>query len=134
VQLELTVPVYNISEGNNAEILSHSKALSDYSAFVTIVGGYEAGGLPRVEAIEKAVYECAKGGIMETYLRLRGSEVRNMLITEWDNDEAVEVAREEGVEEGIERGRGEERVETAARMKADGMDIALIAKYTGLAI
>jgi hypothetical protein len=100
VQLELTVPVYNISEGNNAEILSHSKALSDYSAFVTIVGGYEAGGLPRVEAIEKAVYECAQNGIMETYLRLRGSEVRNMLITEWDNDEAVEVAREEGIEEG----------------------------------
>jgi hypothetical protein len=32
---------------------------------------------------------------MVEYLREHASEVTNMLITEWDNDEAVEVARAE---------------------------------------
>jgi hypothetical protein len=128
VQLELSVPVYNMSEGYNAEILSHSKALSDYSAFVTIVGGYEAGGLSRVEAIEKAVYECTENGIMKTYLEVRGAEVRNMLITEWDNDEAVEVAREEG----MEIGRDDERSEIVKKMRGAEMsddEIASITQY-----
>jgi hypothetical protein len=154
VQLELTVPVYNISEGNNAGMLSRSKALHDYAAFVAIVGGYEAEGMPRTEAVEKAVHVCSKDGIMETYLEMRGSEVRNMIITEWDNDEAVRVAREEGIEIGLEKGLEKGRAEgeakglekgraegeaqshaqTAARMKADGVDVAVIAKYTGLTI
>jgi flagellar biosynthesis/type III secretory pathway protein FliH len=30
-----------------------------------------------------------------------------MLLTEWNQDEAIEVAREEGIEEGLEQGREE---------------------------
>jgi predicted transposase/invertase (TIGR01784 family) len=41
-------------------------------------------------------------------------------------------ARKEGLEAGIERGRAEGHIEDARRMKADGMDFALITKYTGL--
>jgi predicted transposase/invertase (TIGR01784 family) len=40
------------------------------------------------------------------------------------------VAREEGIAEGERIGR----MENARRMKADGMDLALISKYTGLSI
>ena len=35
--LELEVTVYNIAEGNNTELLEHSKALSDYAAFLSCV-------------------------------------------------------------------------------------------------
>ena len=35
---------------------------------------------------------------------------------------------------GREEGREEERLDTARRMKADGMSLELIAKYTGLTI
>ena len=59
---------------------------------------------------------------------------------------ALRIARDEGREEGCENGREEGRIEgreegvrenrlaNAARMKADGMDLALIAKYTGLTL
>ena len=33
---------------------------------------------------------------------------------------------------GVAEGRSEERLETARRMLADGMDVSLISKYTGL--
>jgi hypothetical protein len=133
--LDLVVNVFNIAGGHNRELLARSKALSDYATFVKIVRGYEAQGLPREEAIEKAVYNCARDGIMNTYLEVRGSEVMNMLITEFDVDEYYKVGREEGFEEGLENGREEGAGiirEHARRMKADGVDVALIRKYTDL--
>jgi predicted transposase/invertase (TIGR01784 family) len=43
-------------------------------------------------------------------------------------------ARREGIEKGIERGEHNKAMEYSRRMKADGMDASLIAKYTGLSI
>jgi hypothetical protein len=130
--LELTVDVYNIAEGHNKELLDRSKALADYAAFVSIVSRYESEGAERADAIKKAIYNCVHDGIMETYLEARGSEVMNMLITEFDVEEYYKVGRMEGVEEGMEKGAELNRMENAKRMKADGMDVALIGKYTGL--
>jgi predicted transposase/invertase (TIGR01784 family) len=39
-----------------------------------------------------------------------------------------------GIRKGIEKGREEANIENARRMKADGVDAALIAKYTELSI
>jgi predicted transposase YdaD len=73
---------------------------------------------------------------MAAYLESRGSEVLNMLLTEWNMEDALRVAREEEREIGERIGekRGEKRAARtyAARMKSDGLDIKLIVKYTGL--
>jgi predicted transposase/invertase (TIGR01784 family) len=93
---------------------------------------------------------------MSGFLKENSSEVRNMLFTEYDPVEARKVAIEEGfedgleqgiekgMEKGIEKGResgikegraegvAEERLKTAKRMKAAGMDSALIVEFTGL--
>jgi hypothetical protein len=159
--LELTVTVLNINEGNNEEVLQKSKALSDYAAFVSLVNRLQDDdGLVLGEAIEKAVHLCVKRGIMGAYLETQGSEVRNMLITEFDMDEYREVIREEareeglaagreeglaegiaagreeglaaGREEGIKEGIKESRADIARRMKAEGIEPALISKFTGL--
>ncbi len=51
-------------------------------------------------------------------------------------DEEKDIAFEEGVkhgiEQGIERGAEEKALESAKAMLADGVDINLIVKYTGL--
>ena len=127
-KLELTVTVLNISKGNNAEILRKSTALSDYCAFIAVVNEQLAEGLTKDEAIERAVHLCVKQGIMGAYLATQGSEVRNMLITEFDMDEWKEVIREEATEIGLAKGRAE----SAARMKAAGIESALIEECTGL--
>ena len=48
--------------------------------------------------------------------------------------EGREEGREEGRAEGREEGRAEEKLTMASRMKADGLPIEAIAKYTGLTI
>jgi flagellar biosynthesis/type III secretory pathway protein FliH len=47
--------------------------------------------------------------------------------------QGIEKGRAEGRADGIEEGREAANMENARRMKADGVDAALIAKYTGLA-
>ena len=60
---------------------------------------------------------CIRNNIMKEFLELHGSEVSNMLLSEWNMDEALEVAKEEGMEEafadgfagGVEYGLAAER-------------------------
>jgi hypothetical protein len=134
--LDLAVTVYNIAAGHNQELLSESQALSDYAAFVSVVENHRRAGLSLDEAITKAIQECKKRGIMAAYLESRGSEVLNMLLTEWNMEDALRVRGEEEREIGERIGerRGERRAaySHATRMKSDGIDTKLIVKYTGL--
>ena len=60
----------------------------------------------------------------------------NMLITEWNMDDALAVRFEEGREEGLEEGREEGlekgREETARNALANGLSPELIRTITGL--
>ena len=49
-------------------------------------------------------------------------------------DEEKDIAFEEGVRQGLERGQYEARIENAKAMLADGMEPNLVAKYTGLSV
>jgi hypothetical protein len=130
--LELVTTVYNIASGHNQAILSESQALSDYAVFVSTVEDYRASGYTLDEAITKTIQECKRHGIMAAYLESRGSEVLNMLLTEWNMEDALRVAREEEREIGERRGRELGRIDSAARMKSAGLDIKLIVECTGL--
>jgi hypothetical protein len=140
--LELTVPVYNISEGHNAALLKKSKHLSDYAVFVDFVNRSITDGLALPEAIKNTVEYCMKHDIMVPYLESNGSEVMNMLITEFNVDEYYEVGREEGFnrgqKEGFGRGKkegfGRGQAEVARKMKAAGKDAAEIEAFTDLSL
>jgi len=57
-----------------------------------------------------------------------------MLYTEWNLDYAIAVAREEGQEEGMEKGRATEKLEIARNILAEGVTPEFIQKVTGLDI
>jgi hypothetical protein len=63
--LELTVHIYNINKGRNADILQRSKSLGDYAAFVGRVRENTAKGTPLAEAIKEAVLYCTGNGSMK---------------------------------------------------------------------
>jgi predicted transposase YdaD len=138
--LELVATVHNVAKGHSKEVLAKSVALSDYSSFVAMVERWRTSGLTLDEAITKAIRECKRRGIMAAYLESRGSEVLNMLLTEWNMEDALRVAREEerergvriGVQQGMQQGARDNARTNAKRMKDDGLDIRTIAKYTGL--
>ena len=48
--------------------------------------------------------------------------------------QGVERGLAQGLEQGLERGLYEARIENAKAMLADGMDVNLVAKYTGLSV
>jgi predicted transposase YdaD len=119
--LELEVKVININHGRNEVIAKRCKTLAGYSAFVSKVYDYEVDGFPREEAIKKAVNYCVDHDILKEFLEQHSSEVMNMLILDWNMEDALAVRYEEGREEGREEGmeRGMEKGREKGREEID---------------
>ena len=74
---------------------------------------------------ERLYYDVALRKYRDTLCVLEGAEQRGL-------KRGLAKGREEGRAEGLAKGRAEERIEIARNMKADGMSIELIQKYSGL--
>jgi hypothetical protein len=129
ISLDLTVTIYNINKGRNPELLSRSKNLSGYAEFVARVRENEKT-LPRDQAATEAVRSCVKDGILVDFLEEHGSEVMNMLLEEWNLDEAKEVWQEEAREEAIEKTREEARNQILELIKRGYTTEQIAAKLT----
>ncbi|GHV37090.1 hypothetical protein AGMMS49546_03870 [Spirochaetia bacterium] len=103
--LELTVKVYNINEGRNEAIARGCQRLFWYSAFVAKAREFEKTASDKETAMKMTINYCIKQDIMKEILEANASEVVNMLLTEWNWDDAKEVWQEEGREEGREEGQ-----------------------------
>jgi hypothetical protein len=103
-ELELTVRVYNINKGHNEEIARRSGKLEGYSSFIGKVRENRETMLPE-EAMKAAIEYCLEHNILRAFLTEHSSEVINMLLTEWNLDDAREVWKEEAREEGLEKGQ-----------------------------
>ncbi len=95
--LELKVEVININTDKAHEILEKCRVLREYSLFIDAVRKYSG----KDGAIKKAIDECIDRGILEDYLKRKGSEVRNMLIAEYSYERDMQVKQEEARQEGI---------------------------------
>ena len=94
-----------INLGNNNEILNESRSLSEYSQFVSCVrDAIKSRKYPLSEAVAYAVRKCIQDGVMEEFLSKNGSEVENMLSSEWNWETALKIYGEETFEEGVKEG------------------------------
>ncbi|MCL2804441.1 MAG: hypothetical protein FWD26_00690, partial [Treponema sp.] len=102
--MELEVRVLNINEGKNEIIANRCRKLAEYSAFIAKARYFidELGSME--EGIKAAVKYCQNSDILKEFLEVHGSEVLNMLLTEWNTEDAIAYAREEGIDIGIEKG------------------------------
>jgi hypothetical protein len=80
-------------------LLKRSESLAGYAEFVAQVRERE-GAMPLEQAVAEAIRHCARNGVLAGFLTEHGSEVMNMLLDEWNLDEAKEVWFEEGWEQG----------------------------------
>ena len=124
--LELEVKVININEGMNLEISSRCKKLAEYSAFIAKIhfNINELGSLE--EALREAVIYCRKHDILNEFLETHASEVLNMILTEWNTEDAKRVWYEEGLEAG--------KTEVAMNLFSMGIPVEDIAKAVQLPI
>ena len=102
--LDLTVKVININFPENHPILERCRPLYEYSWFIQRIKDCQKAGRNRDEAIVQAIKDCLEAGMMADFLAEHGSEAVNMLYTEFNMEDALEVRFEEGVEKGIEKG------------------------------
>jgi hypothetical protein len=134
-ELELVVKVYNINHGHNERMSRSCERLEGYSALIGKVREYEAqiagerssqklNDAEKEEAMTLAIRWCIAHDKLRLFLESHGSEVVNMLMTEWKLEDALIVEREEGREEG--------REEVARNALTQGLPVEIIQTITGL--
>ena len=129
-QLELLVDVYNINAGRNSAIQEACQTLKGYAEFVSRVRGNQQT-MPLEEAVNKAVDECIRDGILADFLRDSKSEVVGVSIFEFDREEYEKQIRLEEREEGAYN----KAVCTARNFLAMGvLSVEQIAQGTGLSV
>lgn len=124
--LECTAVVLNINLGHNRELMEKCSTLKQYAQFVACVRdcvqkhkNYETG-------TEKAVDYCIENGILSELLLKNKSEVVNMILTEFDEEDYREFLREEARDRGLAEGRAEGIAEGRAEGIAEGRAEGLI--------
>jgi hypothetical protein len=128
VELELKAKVYNINYGRNEGMVKRSGTLEGYSRFIAKVREYEGSGYELEGAVKAAVRWCTGPDILRYFFESHGTEVVNMLMTEWNWDDAFAVQRAEGREEGLEAAKKED----ARNALAKGFTPEIISEITGL--
>ena len=102
-ELELIVTMYNINFGQNSELLNACQTLKEYAQYVSIVRKY-AEKLPFAEAVEAAVDECIKDGILSDFLLKNRAEAIEMSIFEYDEEKHLKNEREYAYNKGRTEG------------------------------
>ena len=118
-QLELTATMWNINIGNNRRLMEASRTLRDYAEYTSRVRKY-ARKMPLEKAVECAVDECIRKGVLADFLCKNKAEAIKMSIYEYDEEDHKRILREEGREEGWEEGRKEGKIEGRIEGKIEG--------------
>ena len=84
------------------------------------------------KAVEETLLICRDKNVLEEYLKQRETEIMDIMTTLFDQDYVTKLYGIDQRREGMEEGKKEEKIDIAKAMKADGMPIDLIEKYTGL--
>ena len=122
--LDLSIHVLNINKGHNEEMIKKCETLRGYAVFIGKVRDKQQEGLPLQDAITTAIDFCVENNILVEYLENNSSEVRNMIFTEFNIEEAKEIWFEEGMEKGMEK--------MARGLLANGVPPDIIARSSGL--
>lgn len=96
--LELVVIQLNINPGYNEDLKKKCPSLFGYMVYVDKVRKYRKD-KSLAKAIEQAVNECIKEGILKDFFLKNKSEVVQMSIFEYDQEAHMALIREEGSEE-----------------------------------
>ena len=143
--LELKVLMLNVNEGHNKDLMEQCQTLKEYAIYVARVRKY-ASAQNLNDAVERAITECIKEGILVEFLRKNRSEVKMVSILEYDKEweekklrkAEYEAGKSDGIEigksEGIKIGREETLAEMIYNMKQHGYSMEKMADITGKSV
>ena len=98
-KFEWTATLVNINHDMNTELMNKCEVLENYAIFVDKIKTYRKS-MPLTNAVDKAVDECVADGVLEKFLSRHRKEVRNMVLTEFDEEKFLKMVRAEERAEG----------------------------------
>ena len=108
--IDVKVRMININYGHSKKIMEACKPLQEYSWLVEeIRKNTKSIGLN--ETVKKAINEMPRDYMIRQFLIENKAEVTEMLLTEYNEEEVMELFKEEGRQNGVEEGRKEGRKE-----------------------
>ena len=109
--LEISVKVININSSKNEQLLKKSMMLHDYQALIEL---YRDACKAKIEnPLTYAVNRGIELNLLGSYLPRYSSEVKNMIMTEYDYDLDIKVQRQEEHEIAFAEGRAESKLQDA---------------------
>ena len=106
-RLECTAIVLNINYGRNKELLNTCSKLHDYACFVSKVREYLKEGLVLAEAVDRAVLYCIENDVLKELLEVHRTEVKQVILEEYDEELHMKTLYEEGMAAGEAKGKAE---------------------------
>ena len=128
--LELKVLMLNVNEGHNKELMEQCQTLKEYAIYVARVRKY-ASELNLNDAVERAITECIKEGILVEFLRKNRSEVKMVSILEYDKEWEEKKLRKAEYEAGKSDGIEIAEARMIHNMIKSGFPIEKIIEVTG---
>ena len=102
--LELEAVMYNVNRSHNRTLMEACKTLKDYAEYVYRVRQY-AEETTLEEAVERAITECIREGILKDFLEKNRAEAKSVSIFEYDEEEHMRQEREQFWNKGMREGR-----------------------------
>ena len=106
--LECTAIMLNINYGYNQKLMEKCQTLHDYSYFVENVRQGVRVGKTLEEAVDEAISKSLKEGVLKDLLKKNRAEVRNVVLTEYNEEQHIKneknISYDDGFNDGIERG------------------------------
>ena len=94
--LECTALALNINYGHNKELMKACRKLYEYACLVEKVREYLSQGLKLEPAVDKAVQYCIEADILKEFLLKHRAEVKQVILTEYDEKRHARTLFEEG--------------------------------------
>lgn len=131
--LECVAVVLNINYGKNKELMGNCRKLYEYAFLINQIRIHIGKGLTLEAAIDEAIAVCLEQNVLAVFLTRHRAEVREMILSEYDEElhwkdtyncgyeDGKEIGREEGRETGRKEGRSESEkliAELAEKLKA----------------
>lgn len=126
--LEFECLVLNINYGKNRQLMEKCRALMDYAILISRIRAYEKSEMTLEEAVDRAIEECIREGVLAEYLRLNQSEVTELVLSEYDEQQHIENEKMWSREEGWKEGEKAKLLEQISKKLVKGKPVSIIAE------
>ena len=126
-KLEMEILMLNVNQGHNPELMEACHTLWEYAEYTGRVRKY-AKDQPIAEAVERAITECIREGVLKEFLEKNRREAKNVSIYEYDQEKHIRQEREEAWEAGERKGEENKIMELIQKKLAKGKSVSEIAE------